>query len=339
MIAGDWRMCRLAGMQPISAEPHVCVRIAKGCSLALSAGRHFCAGALKPMILPPGTEGQSMTQTPPLLPAMPIIPRPYLYRLSGQLVRMLQSLEIGPQGYDLLHSLFHAMCRRVPNWHNGTAWQPDEGYQARCLDLRIHMGRGADNGNRSITRAIEQLAPFRMFERLELRHKNTWLRWRLRDEIFDILFDPLPAPYGLYDIRACKNLGSELEHILYAHIGLVRRMKKPEFPLELAACAEILGPTRTRGWSGMRRPVLKAAKGAAQASKLDIMVVAECHGFWPGIDRLRVRPFGEPTGWSYKNLVKMPPEARKILILKGKRWIEVAPADLCGAISVNMEIL
>ena len=284
------------------------------------------------MILPPETEGQIMTRTTPPQHASTNIPRPDLYRLSGHLIEMLQGLEIGSQGYDLLHSLSHAMCRQVPDWHNGTAWQPEEGYRARCLDLRVHMGRNAENGNRGIRQAIEQLASYQMFDWLELQHGNTWLSWRLHDVIFGALFDPLPAPYGLFDIRACQHLKTELEHILYAHIGLVRRMKKPEFPLDLPACAEILGFDDARRWSGLRRPILKAAKTAARAFELDIMVVGECHGFWPGIDRLRVRPFGKATGWSHKNLVKMPPEATKVLVLKGDDWIDTAPADLCNVI-------
>lgn len=280
-----------------------------------------------------------MSQTLPLQSSSPNIPRPYLYRLSSTLIGILQGLEIGAQGYELMHGLCHGMCRQVPDWHNGTARQPEEGYSARCLDLRTHMGRIADNGNRSITRAIGQLEPYRMFDWLELRHGNTRLSWRLHDTIFDALFDPLPAPYGLFDIRTCQHLRSELEHILYAHIGLVRRSRKPEFSLNLPACADLLGLNHARGWSDLRRPILKATKTATRAFELDIMLVAECHGFWPGIDRLRVRPFGKATGWSHKNLVKMPPEATKVLTLKGDEWIETAPADLCNAIPKTMQLL
>lgn len=280
-----------------------------------------------------------MPQIPPAQPSSTDIPRPYLYRLSGHLVGLLQGLTIGSQGYELLHSLCHAMCRQAPDWHDGTARQPDEGYRARCMDLRIQMGRETDNGNRSITQAIAQLAPYHMFDWLELNHGNTWLSWRFRDMMFDSLFDPLPAPYGLYDIRACQKLGSELEHILYAQIGLVRRMRTPEFPLELAGCADILRADGARGWSGMRRPILKAVKTASQAYNLDIMLIAECHGFWRGIDRLCVRPFGRSTEWSHKDLVKVPPQAAKVLILKGERWIEVAPNELRRAIFEDMKIL
>lgn len=273
-----------------------------------------------------------MTETSPPQASSADIPRPDLYRLSGSLIGILQSLKIGAQGYDLMHALCHGMCRQIPDWHNGTALQPEEGYRMRCQHLRIHMGRNADNGNRSITRAIEQLEPYRMFDWLELRHGNTWLSWRLHDTIFDAIFDPLPAPYGLFDIQACQKIRSELEHILYVNIGLVRRSRKPEFYFNLPACADLLGLNHTRGWSGLRRPILKAAKTAAEAFGLDVMLVAECQGFWPGIDRLRVRPFGKATRWSHKNLVKMPPEATKVFILQGDEWIERAPADLCDAI-------
>lgn len=265
--------------------------------------------------------------------------RPHLYRLSGQLIWSLQGHEIGAEGYDLIHSLAHAMCRQIPDWHNGTARQPDDGYRACCMDLRMQMGRDTDNGNRSITRAIGQLTPLGMFDWLELSHGNTWLNWRLHDLAFDILFVPLPAPYGLFDIRSCRKLRSELEHILYAQIGLGRRMKRPEFPIALAGCADVLGADSAVGWSGMRRPFLKAAKTAARACELDLMIIAECHGHWRGIDHLLVRPFGRATMWSYENLVKVPPKARKILILKEQRWIEVTPAGLHGAISRNMQVL
>ena len=130
---------------------------------------------------------------------VPGIPRDNLYRLSQPFLDMIHGKGLGLQGLRLAHLIAHAICRKVPNWHQLTVAQPEDGDGQECLRFRRHLGLERSNGNRALAEGIAELREARLFDWIGFVNDHHWLSWRLRDELFELLFGK--EPYGHFDIR------------------------------------------------------------------------------------------------------------------------------------------
>lgn len=231
------------------------------------------------------------------------------YRLSQEFVHLLEQVEIGLHGRRLALGLAHAICRETSDWHNGSAVQPETGYRLRCAPLRERLGLEGANGNRDLARGMDELVAVRLLERAGMTCGRQWLEWRLTDYTFARLFDP--TPYGLFDIRHVRHLGTPLDHLVYNRVGIIRAGTTPSVTLSVEGCAAVAA--RKPGWSRMSAAMKTALVRAAQLFDVRLLVICECRGERIGIDHLTLRVSHSRTNWSRTSLGKVPATTRKVL--------------------------
>ena len=240
------------------------------------------------------------------------------YRLSGEFAYVLDLVGIGLHGRRLALGLAHATCRETADWHHETAVQPAEGYRVRCRVLRERLGLEGANGNRDLMKGLEELLAARMLDRGEFVCGRQWLHWRFTDHMFARLFAAMP--YGLFDVRHARHLGSILDHFLYNRIGVIRQRRAPSMTLPVDGSAFVA--KRDADWSRFRPALLASLVRVAGLFDLKLLVICECHGQRIGIDHFTLKVMHRNATWKTSYLRKFPATARKAYILDGKGWTE-----------------
>ena len=182
------------------------------------------------------------------------IPRDSRYLLSQPFLDLVQSQQIGLQGLRLAHLIAHAVCRKVPDWHRLTVDQPLEGDRQECLVFRRYLRLERSKGNEAVRQGIAQLRQTPLFEWISFTAGNQWLSWRLRDEVFELLFDQ--SCFGYFDIHDLAKFSLPLDLTVYGDLGMVRGMKQPKISLSLDGYAASL--KRSPEWHRMQPCFVRA---------------------------------------------------------------------------------
>lgn len=240
-----------------------------------------------------------------------VLDREARYRLSQRFVHLLEQVEIGLHGRRLALGLAYAICRETPNWYDGTALQPEEGYRHRCKLLRARLELDGAKGNRDLVKGLEELRAVRLLAWAELTNGRQWLDWRLTDYTFTQLFDPMP--YGLFDIRHVPHLATPLDHLVHNRIGVIRRCNNPTVTLSLEGCAAVAD--RDPRWSRLGPAMIDTLIRIAGLFEVQLLALCECRGQRIGIDHVTLRVSHATTCWSAASLGKRPATARKVLVV------------------------
>ncbi|WP_299821463.1 hypothetical protein [uncultured Jannaschia sp.] len=247
------------------------------------------------------------------------IPRSNLYRLSQPFFDLVHSRGLGLQGLRLVHLIAHATRRKVPNWHNLTVQQPEEGDRQECLEFRRRLGLGRSGDNGALADGIAELSRTDLLEWISFEHDHHWLSWRLCDGLFDLLFD---GAYGYFDIDQLRRLGTPLDLMIYGEVGIIRGMQQPAVSLDLARYGASLG--RSSDWSRLRPDLVRALQRAAALYDCGFLLQLECRGTRRGIDVVTLRARTVRSRWSWKALTKKPQgvPVRKVLLIDAGRCHE-----------------
>ncbi|WP_375263413.1 hypothetical protein [Palleronia sp.] len=241
------------------------------------------------------------------------IPRDDLYQITQAFLDQVQSQGLGLHGLRLAHLIAHAICRKVPDWRRLTVDQPLDGDSRECLVFRRFLGLERSKGNKSLEHGIAQLSQTSLFDFINFANENHWLEWRLRDEVFELLFGS--EPYGYFNIRDLAKFRRPLDLMLWGDLSIVRRMRRPEVSLALDGYAASLG--RAPEWHRMQADIVRALQRSAELLECGCVVLLECRGARRGVDTMTVRLRAQHTRWSWKSLTASSEHypARKVLLL------------------------
>ena len=260
-------------------------------------------------------------QTTPTAPASSAagIPRPNLYRLSQPFLDVVYSRGLGLQGLRLVHLIAHEVCRHVPNWHNLTVHQPEEGDRQECLEFRRRLGLERSRDNGALADGIAELSKTDLVDWISFEHDHHWLSWRMHDALFDLLFD---KPYGYFNIAQLGRFGTPLDLMIHGEIGIIRDMRQPTVSLGLAGYGANLN--RSPDWSRLRPDLIRALQQAAIVYDCGFFLQLECRGTSRGIDVATLRARTARSRWSWPALTGKPPgiPVRKVLLIDAGRCQE-----------------
>ncbi|MFA8388217.1 MAG: hypothetical protein ACEPO2_21565 [Pelagibaca sp.] len=247
------------------------------------------------------------------------IPRPNLYRLSQPFLDVVHSRGLGLQGLRLVHLIAHAVCRHVPNWHNLSVHQPEDGDRQECLAFRRRLGLERSRDNRALEDGIAELSKTDLVDWISFEHDHHWLSWRLNDALFDLLFD---QPYGHFDIAQLGRFGTPLDLMIYGEVGIIRDMRQPAVSLALAGYGASLH--RSPDWSRLRPDLIRALQQTAALHDCGFFLQLECRGTRRGIDAATLRARTARSRWSWPALTGKPEgiPVRKVLLIDAGRCRE-----------------
>ena len=224
----------------------------------------------------------------------------------------------------VLHVLVHAVCRTLESWHGTQSLQPAEGYMERSNVLRARMGQPGSRDNRALAAGLKDLEAAGLVEWSAFHHGGEWCAWRLPDAFFDLLFDG--TAYGLFDIGWLPGLETDLDLALHGWLGLRRRMRRPEWEINLGPLAAHCG--RSADWTRLRPAMTRSLQRLARLWSARFLVVLMCEGRRRGIDTLLLRMTHSQTLWRRDQLGQIPVHGRKVLMIDAARCVDVGTRDV-----------
>lgn len=260
-----------------------------------------------------------------------------MYRISHDFVSALPALKLQTNAHRTLHALLHATCRALDNWDEDHI-QPDQGFLQPCKALRKVVGLQAANCNRSLRDGVIQLKDTGIFDILVFAHDFSWLNWRFTDTILEQILDD--RRYGLFDASILPALRSPLDFTLCSWVALVRRMRRPEFSIQVESLVAMLGRPDLP-WCKIRNSFIKSLMIAAAHQNLSFFLLLKCEGYRRGIDTVDVRIKRPGSLWTVDRLAKVTPTTQKYLIVDASGFAEVKldnlEKDIASIIQTNLK--
>lgn len=236
---------------------------------------------------------------------------PDMYRISQDFVSTLPGLHLQTNAHRTLHALLHATCRALSDWKEDHI-QPEQGFLQPCKALRKIIGTEAANCNRSLRDGVIQLKKTEIFDILNFAHDFHWLNWRFTDTTLQQILDE--RRYGLFDASILPALGSPLDFTICSSVALVRRMRRPQFSIQVEKLAAML-ETPDKRWCKVRKSFIKSLMTVGAHQNLIFFVLLKCEGYSRGIDTVDVRIKRPGSLWTIDRLVKVTPTTRNYLVV------------------------